>query len=534
MRIGVDVGGTNTDAILLDGARVLATIKTSTTADTTTGIVQAIREILHKSGVGPHQIGSTMIGTTHFTNALVECKRLLPVGILRLGAPATFALPPLSGWPAALKATVTGHSSILPGGYNFDGRPIAPLDRDALRREVLEIRNKGIRSIAVCCVFSSVRADMELEARDIIREILPDAHVTLSHQIGRVGLMERENAAIMNAALGDLSRSVITSFRRALEDLDIRAPFFISQNDGTLMKAEAVEKYPILTIASGPTNSMRGAAFLTGLKDAIVVDIGGTTSDVGVLTQGFPRESSVAMNIGGVRTNFRMPDILAIGLGGGSHVRAADPATPERLSLAGTVSIGPDSVGYELTRRALCFGGQDTTVTDIAVAAGILKLGNTAVAKTLTPSFVAAALEEMHLKLEDAIDRMKTSLDDVPVILVGGGSALVNRDLKGASEVIKPENAGVANAIGAAISQVSGEVDRIFSYETIGREAALETATREALEQAANSGAADNLRLLDIEEIPLAYVPGGAVRIRAKAVGDLPLASSATTQTKVS
>src|SRR5690606_1733015 len=149
----------------------------------------------------------------------------------------------------------------------------------------------------------------------------------------------------MNACLADLSFKVVDSFRNALLEKGIRAPFYISQNDGTLMTPNHVERYPVLTFASGPTNSMRGAARLAGLGDAMVVDIGGTTSDVGMLMQGFPRESAVAVAIGGVPTSFRMPDVLAIGLGGGSIVR--DNGT----------RIGPDSVGYRITEEALVFGG---------------------------------------------------------------------------------------------------------------------------------------------------------------------------------
>ena len=123
---------------------------------------------------------------------------------------------------------------------------------------------------------------MEQRAAAIVAEEIPGVRLSLSHEIGRIGLLERENAAIMNACLVDLAFAVVSSFRRALEELR-SAPFFISQNDGTLMMPEFVEKYPVLTFASGPTNTMRGAAFLSGLKDAMVVDIGGTTSDVGVL-----------------------------------------------------------------------------------------------------------------------------------------------------------------------------------------------------------------------------------------------------------
>jgi N-methylhydantoinase A/oxoprolinase/acetone carboxylase beta subunit len=124
---------------------------------------------------------------------------------------------------------------------------------------------------------------------------------------------------------------------------------FVSQNDGTLISAAYAARYPVLTFGSGPTNSMRGAAFLTGMRDAIVMDVGGTTTDIGALVNGFPRESSLAVDIGGVRTNFRMPDILSIGLGGGT----AEPATAPRDALR----IGPDSVGYRLLGESLSFGG---------------------------------------------------------------------------------------------------------------------------------------------------------------------------------
>jgi N-methylhydantoinase A/oxoprolinase/acetone carboxylase beta subunit len=153
-----------------------------------------------------------------------------------------------------------------------------------------------------------------------------------------MGLLERENATIMNACLRELATHIVAAFHAALAELGIDAPVYLSQNDGTLMSVDFVERYPVATFASGPTNSMRGAAFLSGLADCTVVDIGGTTSDVGILQAGFPREASVAVDIGGIRTNFRMPDVLSLGIGGGSHVSGAE--------------VGPQSVGYELTSRA--------------------------------------------------------------------------------------------------------------------------------------------------------------------------------------
>ena len=156
---------------------------------------------------------------------------------------------------------------------------------------------------------------MEHQAESVLRQTLPDVAVTLSHRIGRIGLLERENAAILNAALSELAIRVIEAFGSAINELGIQAPIYLSQNDGTLMTASQAARYPVLTFASGPTNSMRGAAVLSGYSDALVVDIGGTTSDIGLLLDGFPREAAMTVNVGGVRTNFRMPDLLAVGPG---------------------------------------------------------------------------------------------------------------------------------------------------------------------------------------------------------------------------
>jgi N-methylhydantoinase A/oxoprolinase/acetone carboxylase beta subunit len=280
------------------------------------------------------------------------------------------------------------------------------------------------------------------------------------------------------------------------------------------MNADLVAKYPVLTFASGPTNSMRGAAYLSGLSDALIADIGGTTTDIGMLAAGFPRESSISSDIGGVRTNFRMPDILSIGLGGGSVVRF-DGASPR---------IGPQSVGYRLLQRARVFGGDTLTASDIAVAAGYATMGAREHVASLDRAQVNAAVAEIHRLFAEGIDRMKTSAEPLPLVLVGGGAVLIDRAIPGVSQMIIPEGAAVANAIGASIAQAGGEVDRVFSYEQLGRQGAIAAATADAEHAAIAAGAAaDSLRVVEVEELPLAYLPGGAVRLRVKVTGDLQL-----------
>jgi N-methylhydantoinase A/oxoprolinase/acetone carboxylase beta subunit len=510
VHIGIDVGGTHTDAVVVDGRRVLAEVKTATTRDVTGGIRAALRELMAAEGAEPGRVSAVMIGTTHFTNAVVERRRLVPTACVRLAAPATVALPPMVDWPDDLRDALGAHVYVAAGGHEVDGRTIAPLDRGELRRIAADVRAKGLRSIAISSVFSPVNAEFELAAAELLGAELPEAALSLSHEIGRIGLLERENATIMNACLRPLASEIVAAFRAALGELAIEAPVYLSQNDGTLMSVDYTERYPVATFASGPTNSMRGAAFLSGREDCAVVDIGGTTADVGMLQHGFPREAAIAVDIGGVRTNFRMPDVLSLGIGGGSLVDA------ERAE------VGPRSVGYELPQRARVFGGDTLTATDVAVAAGRAEIGDRGRVADLDPGLVERTLGRIEERIAEVVDRMKTSRDPVPVVVVGGGSVLLGEALPGASELIKPPHFAVANAIGAAIGQVGGEVDRVFSLDELSREEALAEARREATARATDAGAgADTVRIVDVDEVPLAYLPGSATRIRVKAVGDL-------------
>ena len=510
LRIGVDVGGTNTDAVLLNDRTVVGKLKTPTTFDITTGITTAISSVLSQSGRATGDIASVMIGTTHFTNAIVERKHLSPVAAIRLGLPATAALPPYTDWPEDLLDALDHAGYLAHGGHEFDGREISPFDADEIRGIANDIKAKGIKAIAISSVFSPVNAIMEERAAATVLEVIPDATITRSSEIGRIGLLERENAAILNSALRALADKTVTAFRKAITDLGIEAPLYLTQNDGTLMADDFAEAYPVLTIASGPTNSMRGAAFLSGLADAIVVDIGGTTSDVGVLTHGFPREASVAVEVGGVRTNFRMPDVYSVGLGGGSIVRT-DP-----------LEVGPQSVGFRLTEDAMIFGGSTLTTSDIAVASKLATFGDPSLVAGLDPALVERALDRIQEIVAMAVDRMKTSAAAVPVIVVGGGSVLVARPIEGASEMVKPDHYEAANAVGAAIAQISGEVDKVYSLEGSTRDAAVGLAKAEATERAIAAGADPaTINIVDVEDVPLAYLPGNATRIRCKAVGDL-------------
>ena len=509
LRLGVDVGGTHTDAVLLglDG-RLLDKAKVPTTRDVTTGIEVAVLGLL-ASDVRD-RVSHVMVGTTHATNALLERKGLARVAVLRIGGPATNAVPPLFGWPEDLRRTVSVAETIVDGGFELDGRELTAFDRDSAARFVASLPEE-LDGIAVSSVFSPVSAEHELLAEQVVRaERGLDVHISLSHQIGTLGLLERENATVLNEALVGTARAVVASISDALARCGLsRAAQLFTQNDGTLISLRQVVDLPVLTIGSGPANSIRGAAHLSGVDHAVVVDVGGTSTDVGMLVNGFPRTSSFGVRVGGVATNFRMPDLVSIALGGGSVCRHGGRR----------VAVGPESVGYLLDRAALAFGGSTPTLSDAAIAAGRASFGTTAVPPSPALSRALSIADEM---LGEAIDRVKTEKTDLPLVAVGGGSVLLPETIPGVSGVLRPSDFDVANAVGAAIGTVSGHVDRIYRRSGRDRRELIEEASSQACGEAVRAGAdPDSVEVVELEEIPLSYLTDPCLRVRAKAAGRL-------------
>jgi N-methylhydantoinase A/oxoprolinase/acetone carboxylase beta subunit len=506
MRIGIDVGGTNTDAVLLEADRVRHAVKTPTTADVTAGVLTALTRLLEESAVERDRIAAVMIGTTHFTNAVVQRRGLTRVAAIRIGLPSGASLPPFVDWPEDLAALVRAEVVMLEGGHEYDGRPLVPFDWRGMRAAARRIRDSDVRSVAITSVFSPLNPSCEDEAAAILREEYPEVAITLSHDLGRIGLLERENVALLNAGLVDLARRTTAAYTDALRASGVSAPLYLTQNDGTVMVASVAQEFPVFGFASGPTNSMRGAAFLSHMADAMVIDIGGTSTDVGALRRGFPREANNVVEVGGVRTLFRMPDLLSLALGGGT--------------LIGASAIGPVSVGFELTRRSRVFGGDELTATDVAVAAGLIDLGDRRRVASLPADLVKRTMARMHAMIEEGVDRMKTDAREVPLIAVGGGCFLVPVTLDGVSEIVNVAHQAVANAVGAAIAQVSGEVDQIF--QNVSRDAAIAQARRLAEDKAVSAGADPRtLQVVEVEDLPIAYLPGNSLRTRVRVVGEI-------------
>ena len=294
-------------------------------------------------------------------------------------------------------------------------------------------------------------------------ELDPSLTVVCSREIGGVGLLERENATVLNASILPLAKRTVRAFCKAMSKLKLNCTLFLTQNDGTLTDAATAAELPIKTFASGPTNSMTGAAFLASLDkggsrrsdtQVIVIDVGGTTSDAcALLPSGFPRQAPNFVEVGGVRTAFSMPEVLSIGLGGGSKVVINEKT--------GRVNVGPESVGHYLTSQAMVFGGDIMTATDIVTASGAVEIGDVSKVKHISSDLVTKARARIKQILERAVDDMKVSDAPVTLLLVGGGSVVLLDQLEGVQECIMPPHHDSANAVGAAIAKVAGEVDII-------------------------------------------------------------------------
>ncbi|OAP63751.1 hypothetical protein AYL99_02978 [Fonsecaea erecta] len=535
-RIGVDVGGTNTDAAILDinaldtdSRGVLATCKTSTTSHVTLGIQDAVREVLARSNIDRSKVLNVAIGTTHFVNAVVEndARRLDRVAVIRLCGPYTRKIPPFADFPYALKSIIEGPAFYLDGGLEIDGREISPLNPDQIKATAAAIVEVGIQYVAVVGVFSALDHNgiHEERCRALLQQFEPSLSVVCSGQIGGTGLLTRENATILNAAILGFARRTIRGFRLAMHKLDLSCPLYLTQNDGTLTDAAVAAELPIKTFASGPTNSLMGAAFLQGLdhgdqrladKQVVVVDIGGTTTDIcSLLPSGFPRQAPNFVEVGGVRTAFSMPEVLSIGLGGGSRVRqlAAD---------GGKVTVGPDSVAHRLTTDAMVFGGNIMTATDIVVASRAASVGDYEKVKTIPEQLIAKGKADIKRQLERAIDKMKVSSAPVSVLLVGGGSIILTEDLDGVEECLRPPHHDSANAVGAAIAKVAGEVDVIEILAGRDENVEIEAVKKKAIAAALSNGADErDVKIVEIKKIPLQYVTNKATRFVMKAVGSL-------------
>ncbi|OJJ38347.1 hypothetical protein ASPWEDRAFT_24289 [Aspergillus wentii DTO 134E9] len=376
-RIGVDVGGINTDAAIINIADttspsrgVYASSKTTTTEDVTTGIYIVIEK------VPPF---------AEFPPILKEI----------MGGPVFYLNGDKKSLPSWKEMWTLPHPTI---GLETDGRETMPLDHDQIKA----------------------------------------------------------------ASILALAKRTARAFCRAKVKLRLDCTLYLTQKDGKMTGAATAAELPVKTFASGPTNGMTGAAYLAHLDrgasrtnpdtQVLVIDVGGTTSDVcALLLSGFPRQAPNFVEVGGVWTAFSMPEVLSVGLGGGSRINFHEETD--------TFSVGPESVGHYFIQEAMVFGGDVMTATDIVAASGA-DIGDRSKVQNIPPHIVSKARAQIKKMLERMVDVMNVTDSSVTLLLVGGAVAkvageidvieiLVDRDEKTVVEAAKCQAIEAAVARGA-------------------------------------------------------------------------------------
>ena len=330
--LGVDTGGTYTDAVILeDEERVIAFSKALTThSDLSLGIGLAIQKAIKKKNTATEKISLVSLSTTLATNALVEGQgdrvALVMIGFQDSDLEKHSIFDALKGDPFL----------VIEGGHNYAGFEKSPLEKNKLSRWVSDI--KGVSAYAVCSQFAVRNPEHELEAAEIIRK-LTDKPVSLSHQISaKLNGPKRALTAVLNARLIALIDLLIIKAEHVIKSLGILAPLMVVRGDGALISAAQAREKPIETILSGPAASIVGARWLTGETEAIISDIGGTTTDIAVLKGGKPAIDPRGASVGPYRTMVEAVAMYTFGLGGDSEVKL------ELEGLGGHISLGPKRV----------------------------------------------------------------------------------------------------------------------------------------------------------------------------------------------
>lgn len=326
--LGVDTGGTYTDAVVYDdeAGKVLGAAKALTTHRALEmGVGEAASAALAAADFPAEKISLTSLSTTLATNALVEGHGD-PTALIMIG----FAEKDLAR--AGLgEALATDPVFFVAGGHKSSGDPEAKLDTEAIRDACAKA--SGVSGFAVASVFATRNPAHEIAARDIIAEITGKP-VTCSHELSaRLGGPKRALTTLLNGRLIAMIQRLIDGATGRLAELGIDAPLMVVKGDGALMSAAIARVRPIETILSGPAASVVGAAALTGLQDAVISDIGGTTTDIAVLSGGRPRIDPDGARVGGWRTMVEAVAMRTHGLGGDSEVGVQDGGLKPDITL---------------------------------------------------------------------------------------------------------------------------------------------------------------------------------------------------------
>lgn len=458
MILGIDIGGTHTDAVCLQGGTILSTIKTLTGEDLVGSILEAIKGL----GISHDGIRRVVLSTTLSTNAIVE-KKHAKTGIICSAGPGID--------PGSFFFGEAFHH--VHGAMDHRGREYIPIDRDEVLHAAQRMKESGCTGVGVVSKFSVRNAAHETAIASLIKDSF--SHVCLGHTMsGSLNFPRRLNTTYFNAAVMPVQERFVTSVTKALEHLGINAPLFFLKADGGTYASAAASRLPVETILSGPAASLMGAVALNSRPQGtvLVLDVGGTTTDIGILVDGIPLLEPMGVDIGGVRTLVRGLKVLSVGAGGDSCIRVED----------GELLIGPGRSG-----PPACMGGSSPTPMDAFTALGKYDGDARAASLILAPlaermsldisrfssRIITDMVENIRQKASGFIEEVNSHpvytiqemlhpdlVQPDRVILIGGPAALLKPYIAEAFglECEVPGQATVANALGAALARTTAQI----------------------------------------------------------------------------
>lgn len=374
-RIGVDVGGTFTDFVLVNTAGTSAAFHKvpSTPDDPSRAIAAGIVELLDQNDVDPSDVGYVGHGTTVATNMVIE-GRGVPTGLLTTkGFRDVLAIgrqtrPSLYDWSVKKTEPLVERYRRLEVDERLDktGAPLRAPDLDAIEELVIELRDSGVKAIAVGFLHSYRNDDHEKAVRDLIKRVAPDIYVSISSEVvAEFREFERFSTTVLNAYVGPRTQKYLHLLRQRIADAGITVEPLTFHSNGGLLPVRTVEELPVLTCLSGPAAGVIGSARIgaeIGESKIITFDVGGTSTDVSLITEGTPQFTSNRL-VSGHPVRMPMVDIHVIGAGGGSIASVDD---------AGALKVGPVSAGAVPGPISYLRGGTDVTLTDANIVLGRL------------------------------------------------------------------------------------------------------------------------------------------------------------------
>lgn len=497
MIIGLDVGGTHTDVALLSAAGLVRGVKVPTDpANLFESVLAGLEKIT--AGIDPEKIRRVVLSTTLTTNAVIQ-KDFPPIGLLVMAGPGIE--------PAQYR--IGDHYHVVSGAMDHRGREMTPVWRLEIERIATSFQASGIRLVGVIGKFSVRNPAHELVIRDILGNTFDK--VFLSHEIsGQLNFPRRIATTYLNAAVYPIHKKFFEAVEKSLESKGMHLPIRILKPDGGNMNLCASIALPGQTILSGPAASVMGAiSHADKQTESLVLDIGGTTTDMAILIKGAPLLDPLGIELGGFKTLIRAMETTSVGIGGDSRVSIQE----------GKLIIGPERIG-----PAMAFGGLHPTPTDALVTLGLLDEGDRdkaaegieQIAKLLTMSREDAAYrifdqtcKNILSAARDMIDKINSKpvytvhefleahqVDPKEILVLGGPAPYFADHIKRLSDMkvkVVP-NWKVANAIGAAMARTTCEIS-LFADTQLGTATAPEENFVQSIDQYFDNTAAAELAL---------------------------------------